>query len=227
MTTRKMTASESAGETFERKVLDDGAYRARLYSIVRLGTQKKKFQGKESEVKQIRLMFELIGETVEVNGEEKPYAISTTITDSTSEKAILMKYAKAISLKKLDNDKDRKDFDLSSLLGKPCIVTIETKQKEDKSYTNVIGVASPMKGDTFGPLINEEIIFDIPSRKADLWEDELVKLHPKTRKKIYSSPEWKAVFTEKETEALEKKLNDIYEKEFGKSSDDNDDDTWA
>ena len=72
----------------------------------------------------------------------------------------------------------------------------------------------------FKPLANKSYCFYIPANKKDLeiWMEDLMLVHPKTRQLIYESPEWRGIMDQDDTKELEQKLEDMYASEFGSSS---------
>lgn len=167
-------------------------------------------------------------------------AIHWDINNSNDDRSKLMKMVATLD-KKFDikDSKQRRTYNVFDLIGKPCMVTIDARaNKNDSSivYNNVTGITPPMKGDepNFKPLVNKSYCFYIPANKKDLdvWMEDLMVIHPKTRTTIYSSPEWQGLMSVAETEELEKKLDDMYAEKFGSSDSNNEfeeagEDEWA
>lgn len=238
-----MTGQESTGGDFKRPQLEDATYRARICSIVDLGTHEKKFKNDVKQERQLRIGFELLDEEFAFKEGEDPKPVIQTwkINNSTNEKAKLMKLVakldKSVSGTFLDGKlgrDERNRYNIFKLIGRPCQVSIENRESGGNSYANVKEVIPPMKGDdkNYREMSNEVIKFFIPSDNATLEKEikYLVLLHPKTRAVIYDSPEWKQFKDEAETKELEKRLEDMYNEMFGGNDGDaineSDDDNW-
>lgn len=99
--------------------------------------------------RQVVIRWEVPGERVEyeVNGEKKegPMTISRTVTASMNEKATLRQLLENWRGRKFTNDEAAK-FDVSSILGKSCLLSISESTKGDKTYSNVASVSPLIKG---------------------------------------------------------------------------------
>ncbi len=238
-----MTAQDSKGGDFERQHLEAGNYRARIYAIVDKGTHDKIFKGKvDGTERRLRISFELCDElrVFKEGSAPQPMAIHWDIKNSNDDRSKLMKMVAQLD-KKFDikDSKQRRNYNVFDLIGKPCMVTIDARaNKNDSSiiYNNVTGITPPMKDDdrNFKPLVNKSYCFYIPANKKDLddWMEDLMLIHPKTRQTIYESPEWRGIMDQDDTKELEQKLEDMYANEFGSSGSSEQyehegDDEWA
>lgn len=122
----------------DRKVAPAGTHAARLVQIIDLGIQDRPaFQGEAKKpCHQLHLTFELVDETAEFDGEEKPFWVSRVVNYSAHEKSALMKYRQAI---------DPTAKDVTDLLDKPCMVEVVNKEHKGKTYANVVGVTPAPK----------------------------------------------------------------------------------
>ena len=163
----------------------EGTHVARCVALVDLGTQINSFTEKEQY--KIRLSFETPNETKvfrEENGEQ-PFMLSKEYTLSLHEKSSLRPVVQALMERKVTEQEERDGFDLSQLLGKPCMITVEHYQSGDKIYANISAVAPLMKGIDCPAQITESLIFDISS-----WDEEKFNNMPEwLREKILKSPE--------------------------------------
>lgn len=122
-----------------------GTYPAVCVGVIDFGIQKIEWQGTEKEQPKILLMWELSTETVEYNGEIKPRLVFKEYTFSTHEKALLRK--DLMSWRGRDFTADElNSFDISNVLGAPCLVTISQNIKNGKIYYNVTAVSKLMNG---------------------------------------------------------------------------------
>lgn len=123
-----------------KELFPAGAYPARIYQIVQIGTVPG-FEGKLQN--KVRITFEFPTET-EVFKEEKgpqPKVMSKEFTLSTHEKAELRKVITAC-----DPATNVTSYDIENLMGKACLVTVGHGQKKDGS-----GKYATMTGFTFLP----------------------------------------------------------------------------
>ena len=152
-----------------------------LYGIFDVGTKelKDKETGEPYNVHNLQFFFELPGQTVKVDGVDKPmlqrdsfvkYELDTKRASSTNQKAgttrpTLYGYAAALAGV---TPKNAQDFRLKSMLGKACIISIV----ENGEYTNIAD-AKPLLRDQvapkpFNPLVAYSIVADgFESEKFD------------------------------------------------------------
>lgn len=99
--------------------------------------------------RQVVIRWEIPSERVEFERDgqkhEGPMTISRTFTASMNEKAALRQLLENWRGRKFTNEEAAK-FDVSSILGKPCLLNISETTKGDKTYSNVAGVSPLIKG---------------------------------------------------------------------------------
>lgn len=164
-----LTITESSKSSFPP--IEPGTYVAYCYGMVDLGLQHSKTYNKDSY--KLLLMFELPTETVEIDGEPKARIISGTYTASLSAKSNLRKLLESWRGAPFTVE-ELKGFDLKKLVGVPCLITLTSETREDKTHTNISGIAKMMKGmvppaPTMAP-ITYEIETDHPDKILDLPE---------------------------------------------------------
>lgn len=151
-------------------LLESGTYIARCYSMIDLGTQTETFQGKEKHLRKVRLTWELPNELYDF-GEEKgelPRVISKEFTLSMSEKGKLRPFLESWRGKGF-TDEEAQGFDVTVLLGVPCMLNIsQKKSKNGNDYNFVSGIGKLGKGMTCPQQVNEDFIFVLsPWSEAD------------------------------------------------------------
>jgi hypothetical protein len=156
-----ITASNNGGTTYEP--VSEGAFIAICYSIVDLGDQYSEKFGNTS--RKVLLTWELPDETIEIEGEIKPRAISKEYTLSLNEKANLKKDLEAWRGKKF-TEEELKGFDLENVLGKACQLQIVHSTKENKTYANIAAIMGLPKGVKPGAPKNQTVYFDIEADNA-------------------------------------------------------------
>ena len=168
-----------------------GAHVARLYQIIHVGTVPSTYKGESRMSDQIRLTFELCNEKKEFKeGEgEKPLSISTRFeTYSMGKKANLRRLIEGMYGVKMHDD-EAANFDLDSVLGQECLLTVIHNEGSDgNTYANIQGASPLPKGMTAPPLVNAPRFIDV----NEITHEELEALPQFLRDKIISSQEWVA-----------------------------------
>jgi hypothetical protein len=153
----------------EFKPLDAGTHLAICDAVVAVGLQKTKYGNKDT----LYLRFEVPAERSEStrDGEEvdEPVTIWALYNNSLHEKAKLRQHLEAWRGKDFTPQEEVDGFDLSTLLGKPCMISVKHSQTGDKTYANVDAVAKIMKGQEIPPQELPSICFGPDD--TDQWED--------------------------------------------------------
>ena len=199
-----ITATNS-GSHKDFEPIEAGTYAARCISMIEIGTITETFQGEEKQMRKVRITWELPTEQKvfkEENGEQ-PYVVSKEFTLSMHEKATLRKYLQDWRGQAF-TEAEAKAFDISVLLGKPCMLSIthRVSEKNGKTYAEIAGVSKMMKGLECPPQINPttELSYD-----NFVW-DTYNNLPQYLRDKIADSEEFKRMqsFTDYEKAAKDK-----------------------
>ncbi len=128
--------------------VEAGTYPARCYSMVHIGTCKENILGQEKWLNKVRITWELPTETKEFKpGDgEKPYSVSKEFTLSMNEKANLRKFLEGWRGKGF-TEAEAKKFDITALLGKPCMLSVIHKtSKQGRLYADISSVSAMPKG---------------------------------------------------------------------------------
>jgi len=147
-------ASDSGGGT-DFKQAPAGTHVARCYSIVDIGTQKGEYLGEPTSRNQIIVRWELPFETEEFEGVQKPLIVSRFYTNSLGEKANLRKDLENWRSKPF-TESELKAFDLNSIIGAPCVVSVI---HNEKGKAKVTGVGAIPKGTSCPPQFNNKVEF--------------------------------------------------------------------
>lgn len=170
--------------------LEDGTYVGRCYQMVEIGTVTETFPGKKpKEMKKVRLAFELPDETYEYekDGETvtRVRTVSKEFTLSMFESAGLRKFLTAWRGKDFTPEEAKK-FDITVLVGVPCLLTIATN---DKGYAEIKGAAKLMKGQKAPAQVNPSSVLAYSA-----WDEQLFLSLPKyVQDKIVTSREYAAL----------------------------------
>lgn len=173
-----------------------GTHVARLYKIINLGTHDTEWQGQAKTSVIVRLYWELPNEIKEyekeVNGTKEmvkaPFAISREMTFSMGEKANLRKIVEGMIGSALSDD-EAYDFDLESLLGHACILTVihETGKASGNKFALVSSTSPLMRGMEAPAQVNESEVIDVD----DLNEKQISELPQWLGDKMRESHEYR------------------------------------
>ena len=150
--------------------------------FVDLGLQDSHFGAKHKiylrwQIPALRLQYEKDGEKI-----EGPMSIGATYTLSLSEKSNLRPILQAWRGKAFTPD-ELKKFDVTTVLGKPCMVTVTHEPKKDGGvYANVAAVAKLPAGIPSPVLEGKAIIYDADNKES--WDDLRPWMHDKIRNQV-------------------------------------------
>ena len=110
------------------EIIEAGSYPARCYSMIEMGPNEETYQGAAKMVNKVRITWELPTE-MQVFKEERgpePRVISKEVSLSMHEKANLRGFLESWRGKSF-TDNEAKAFDVTNLLGVPCLLSITHK----------------------------------------------------------------------------------------------------
>ncbi len=108
----------------------------------------------------IRVGWEIPGETIEVDGEQRPRMISKEYTASLSTKANLRKDLESWRGRAFTPE-ELKHFDLKSIVGASCMLSVIHTEYNGSTYAKVSGVMAVPKGIPKGSLSEPPTVFEI------------------------------------------------------------------
>lgn len=152
--------------------LEAGTYPAVCYGLVDIGDQYSEAFKKSSH--QVVVLWEIPSEKIEIDGEQKSRVMSKTYTCSLYEKAKLRQDLNAWRGRDFTPEELAK-FDLKNIVGAPCLLTVVQTQRGERTYANVGGVGSLIKGMEKPKGTLDKIVFDLDTDPLD---------------KIAELPEW-------------------------------------
>ncbi len=170
-------------------IAPSGTHVARCYQIVHIGTISDTFQGEQKLVNKVRLNFELPDCLHEFSRDkgEQPFSIGRDFTVSMHEKSALRQFLQTWLGKPL-TDEEAFNFDIGTMIGKPCMVTVMHRQSANgKTYANIQGISSLMKGLVCPEAINPEFVLDFDALDFDT---KVAQLPEWLQAKILSSLEY-------------------------------------
>lgn len=171
--------------------VEPGTYVARCYSMIEIGTIETEFNGEKKKAHQVNISWELPEETAVFHEEKgpEPFVVSKTYTLSMHEKATLRKDLESWRGKSYTND-EVKRFDITKLLGQPCLLNIvheTSKTDPSKVYVKVSSVSKLMKGQEVGEQINPTRLLSFDKFDWNVFDN----LSDWLKDKIKSSAEYK------------------------------------
>lgn len=182
-----ITATNSG---IKREIVPAGSHVARCYNMIHIGTNLETIQGVEKIMNKVRITWELPHEMREFDGVQKPLVISKEFTLSMHEKSTLRKDLESWRGKNFTED-EAKEFDITKLLGVPCMLSIiHNTTDKGTTYAKIAGVSGLPKGFVCPPQFNPTFEFNFD----DAFSDEKVESFPDfIKEKIKSSQEYKAL----------------------------------
>lgn len=197
--------AENKGGSFE--LVPSGNHVARCYSMIQIGTIEEDFKGEKKTLHKVRLTFELPNETKVFKPEngEQPFVISKEFTLSMHEKASLRKFLESWRGKGF-TDEEAKSFDITALVGKPCMLNIiHSKSTNGNEYASISAVSTIPKGLTCPTQVNPTFILSFD----DLgFEQKFETLPDFLKDKIKTSKEYKQKLAPEHTEVANKNDDD-------------------
>ena len=161
--------------------VEAGVYMAVCIGFIDLGEQySEKFKSYSYNGMYI---WELPGETIEIDGEQKPRQLSKEFAISASNKSNLRKFIETWNSKSY-SDEEFMEFDLFEQIGKPCQLNVVLN--ETKEYANVDNLMPIPKGFPAPTTSTEFIKWDM-----DAWDDSAFEKIPEwIQEKIKKSTEY-------------------------------------
>jgi hypothetical protein len=135
--------------------------------MVHIGTVEDEYQGQKRFVNKVRITWELPTEMKVFSPEkgEQPQAISREFTLSMHEKSTLRAFLTSWRGKGF-SEEEAKDFDVSRLVGVPCMLSIvhePSKTDPTKVRDKISSISTVMKGVTMPPQVNPSFLFELDS----------------------------------------------------------------
>lgn len=209
-------AKAPEGGNFERELIPAGMHVARCYSMVHIGTVEWEWKGQKKTSNKVRLTWELPLEMrvfKEENGEQ-PMVISKEFTLSWFEKSNLRQTIENWMGKKF-SDKEADGFDITKLLGVPCMLNIAhvVSPNNGKTYCNILNITPVPKGMLCPPQVNPSFEWNYD----DKFDIDWVNNQPDFIKDaIKSTPEWELRIDQLEGGEVWDKLNQVANEGFEK-----------
>jgi hypothetical protein len=153
----------SSGNT-PRELIPTGNYIARCYKMIHIGTVEELILGEKKVLNKVRIGWELPTEQRVFNEEKglQPLVIDKEFTLSLHEKSALRAALKAWRGKDF-TEEEAKSFDITKLLGVPCMINIihkPSKKDPSRHFEEIAGITPVPKGIEVTPQINPTFVLD-------------------------------------------------------------------
>ncbi len=176
-----MPVAKESGKEFTP--VPAGSHIGRCFAVISLGTQASPMYPSSFKV---MLMFEVPGETIEINGEPTPMTIQKEYTLSLSSKAHLRNDLQSWRGREF-TAKELEGFEVSKVIGQPCMLSIVHKvSQQKKTYAAIASISGIPKGVQCPPQIHKSIKFEVD----DGMHETFKSLPEWIQKKIQQCEEW-------------------------------------
>ena len=185
-----IATNNGVGGNFEP--IPTGNYPARCFSMIHIGTIEDTILGQTKILNKVRITWELPTELKvfkEENGEQ-PMVISKEFTLSLHEKSTLRNFLKNWRGKDF-TEEEAKAFDVTKLIGVPCMLNITHKKSKDgqRVYAEIGSISAMPKGFVCPNQINDSFIFTYD----DFDNETFMNLPEFLRLKMVTSVEFKKI----------------------------------
>lgn len=144
--------------------VEPGVYIAVCVHSIDLGEQLCEYEDKgKSYNNQVQLVFELIGESIEIDGKREPRTLSRTLNVTRSKNGGLRKFVQSW-LGKTFSDEAFAEFDTNDLVGMPAQLSVILN--ESGEYANIDTIMQLPKGMPAPPPVSPLIRYDM-----EPWDD--------------------------------------------------------
>jgi hypothetical protein len=158
---------------FTRELVPAGNYIARCYRMIEIGTVQDTINGQTKTMHKVRIGWELPTETkiFDQSKGEQPLVIDQEYTLSMNEKSNLRKMLESWRGKAF-TEKEAEAFDITALLGKPCMLNIIHKQsKGGSTYEQIAGVTAVPRGIHVPDQVNKNFVLSYDAWGQDLFDN--------------------------------------------------------
>lgn len=155
-----LIASDNGGISIPK--LEGGVYTAISSAIIDIGIQTSVKFG--STQRKFMMIWNIVGEDVEINGQKQPRTMSKEYSYSLNEKSTLRKDLQAWR-GQVFNEEELRGFNLLNVLNKGCQLQIILEEKNGKQYNNIASIMALQKGSTVEGL-KEIYYFDLENKET-------------------------------------------------------------
>lgn len=189
-----------------------GTYMAVCIYSLGIGEQLCEYKDSTKYNNQVMIGFELIGQTVEIDGKQEPRVLGRTFNIAKSQNSGLRKFLGSWMGKALTDD-EYMSFDTNTLLGKPAMLSVVLNDTGE--YANIDGIMQIPAG--------------IPEPKATItpyWFDmddgfdqaAFEKLPEWAQEKIKKSTEYQKLYVPQEEVKIDQSTGEVLDKNAGQGA---------
>ena len=161
-----IASDKGTGKHFE--IIPEDTYTAICCEVIDLGLQRNETFDKVQP--KVLIGWELPDLQVEINGEMQPRIYTKQYTNSLNERATLRKDLVAWRGKQF-TEEEKRGFDVSKLLGVPCLLQIVHSKAGDRTYANLGGITKLPKNMERPIPQMPQIRFDIDESPLSMLDD--------------------------------------------------------
>lgn len=158
--------AKSEGNTSIPK-LENGVYTAISSMLIDIGAQKSTLDNNIR--RKFMMVWNIVGEFVEVNKENLPRVMSKEYTLSLNEKSNLRKDLQAWRGQAF-TEEELQGFNLLTVMNKPCQLQIINEEKNGKTYNNISAIMAMPKGMKVEPLEETTVFITNNEETWKNWE---------------------------------------------------------
>jgi hypothetical protein len=152
-----ITAKNTQTKNYEP--VPSGNHVGRCVQMIEIGTVNYEWQGEKKTLHKVRVTWELPLETKVFHEEkgEQPYVVSKEYTLSMHEKSNLRKDLESWRGKPF-SEQEAEAFDITKLIGAPCMLNIVHNAKDGNVYANIASITPLPKGMVCPPQVNPSFV---------------------------------------------------------------------
>lgn len=186
-----------------------GTYMAVCIYSLGIGEQLCKYKDSTRYNNQVMIGFELVGQTVEIDGEQQPRVLGRTFNIAKSQNSGLRKFLGSWLGKSL-TDEEYMSFDTNDLLGKPAMLNVVLNDTGE--YANIDSIMSIPVGMPEPKATITPYWFDLDD---GFDEEAFGKLPEWAQEKIKKSTEWQKMYAPKTEVKIDQGTGEVLEKPAG------------
>lgn len=179
--------AQNTGKTFE--LVPAGNHIARCFQMIEIGTMTEEVMGKPKRLYKVRVTWELPNEkkVFDAAKGEQPFSISKKYTLSMHEKSNMRKDLESWRGKGFTED-EAKSFDITKLLGVPCMLNVIHKTSQGgNQYAAISGISPLPKGFLCPQQVNSTFVLSYDD--VD-WDSKFNALPDYVKELIQATPEF-------------------------------------
>ncbi len=184
-----------------------GTYMAVCIYSLGIGEQLCKYKDSTRYNNQVMIGFELVGQTVEIDGKPEPRVLGRTFNIAKSQKSGLRKFLGSWTGKALTDD-EYMGFDTNRLLGKPAMLSVVLNDTGE--YANIDSIMQIPEGMPEPKPTITPYWFDMD----DGFDQEAFEKLPEwAQEKIKKSTEWQKLYTPQKEVRIDQGTGEVLEQE--------------